>query len=366
MILQNVLLIKEVKLQQKNILIISPEPWEHIFVSKHHYATHLASLANKVFFLNPPSKISECNRTDHENLYLVFYKGFLKGLRYLPSFIQKVIIRNKFYKIQKLCQTKFDIIWSFDNSVFFDFSALPNEVYCISHIVDWNQDFEFKKASKTANLCLATTSFILEKQLKYNSNSHNIGHGFNYVLDKKTKFELKGKNKIKCGYAGNLDIQYIDWNLIESLLMEFPFVDFHFVGQWNSKANFPKIYEKQNFHYYGKIHSNNLPAFYKSVNILILVYLHEKYPEQLANPHKMMEYLASGVMILATWTEEYKKLAADRLILMIKSREDFIERFKNVIKDLEKWNDHQKTKARVSSAEKSNYKRQIIRIEKLL
>ena len=37
-------------LKDKSILIVSPEPWAHLFVSKHHYAVHLAQRGNKVFF----------------------------------------------------------------------------------------------------------------------------------------------------------------------------------------------------------------------------------------------------------------------------------------------------------------------------
>ena len=41
-------------LKDKVILIISPQPWYQLFVSKHHYAIELAKYGNTVYFLNPP------------------------------------------------------------------------------------------------------------------------------------------------------------------------------------------------------------------------------------------------------------------------------------------------------------------------
>lgn len=350
------------KFNNKNILIISPEPWSHIFVSKHHYATHLARCGNKVFFLNPPTKVYHCTETEYKNVFSVNYNGFIKGLRFLPNFIQKFLIRKKFKFLQKLCKIQFDIIWSFDNSVFYDFSALPSNVYFISHIVDWNQDFEFKKASLTADLCLSTSKYILEKQKIYNDNSHNIGHGFNEVKNISKPFFLKGNNSINCGYAGNLDIPYIDWEVVEQLVNDNPNVDFHFAGKWETIDRFTNIFSNSNFYFYDKLNANDLPSFYERMDTLILVYQYEKYPEQLANPHKMMEYLASGKMVISNWVEEYRTLN-EQLILMSKNGLELINCFKKVNSDFDYWNSTEKITLRKEIALKSNYINKIREIE---
>jgi hypothetical protein len=354
------------KLKNKNILLISPEPWNHIFVSKHHYATHLAARGNKVFFLNPPSNQEQVEKTEIENVFTVQYFGFIKGLRLFPKSFQKYFISQKFKQLQKLCKVKFDLVWSFDNSVFFDFSALPNEVYCISQIVDWNQNFQFSRASETADLCLASSNYILEKQKKYNLKSYKVGHGFNKIQNELSNIEVVGSNKVKCGYAGNLDIQYIDWNLVEKLLDNFPNVDFHFAGQWNSKNKFSNIFKKPNFYFYGRLEADSLPSFYKKMDLLALIYQYRKYPQQLANPHKMMEYLASGKMILATWTEEYFDLSSDNFIKMNKNTADFISTFKDVVHNLEYWNNDAMIKSRIDFANQNSYSKQIDKIEKYI
>ncbi len=357
---------KKIHLTSKNVLLISPEPWEHIFVSKHHYATHLANLGNKVFFLNPPLQENSCIPTDYSNVFSVHYNGFIKGLRFMPAMLRWFFIRQKFESLQKLCGVTFDIVWSFDNSVFFDFLALPDHVYKISHIVDLNQDFEFKRSTTTAHLCLASSKFILNKQKKLNFNSHNIGHGYKHVTEQKKPFELSKIHTINCGYAGNLDIRYIDWALVEVLLDKFHTVGFHFAGQWNKKAEFTHIFKKPNFHYYGKLETNALPSFYQQMNSLILVYQYEKHPEQLANPHKMLEYLASGKMVVGTWTSEYEQLAEEGSIKMAKNSDEFISTFEVVKNNLDEWNNKNRVKSRIDFATQNTYENQIERIEKLI
>lgn len=353
------------KFQNKNILLISPETWNHIFVSKHHYATHLAARGNKVFFLNPSSSLNKIEKTDFQNVFSVQYKGFIKGLRFMPTILQRHLIRQKFKQLQKLCEVKFQIIWSFDNSVFFDFSALPNEVICISHIVDLNQDFEFIKTTQTADICLSTTSFIEKKQKRFNCNSFNIGHGYNLTSEINEKIEISEGFKYRCGYAGNLDIQYIDWELIEKLLINFPEVGFYFAGNWERISIYDNILSKTNFFYLGKLSSQKLKAFYASMDLLLLVYKYQEFPEQLANPHKMLEYLGSGKMIAATWTEEYKNLH-EKEILMSKDNIEFINRFRMAIIDLSIWNSAEKVKNRIDLANDNTYFKQLEKIEKLL
>src|SRR5690606_30205807 len=155
-------------LRNKNILLISPEPWDHIFVSKHHYATHLGSRGNRVYFLGPPGGSESVAPTEYENVLEVKYRGFPKGLRFYPAALQRHFIRKKFHELERLCNIRFDVIWSFDNSVFFDFSALPEDVLTVSHIVDLNQNFQFVNASRTAQLCIGVSRSIVKRQKRHN------------------------------------------------------------------------------------------------------------------------------------------------------------------------------------------------------
>ncbi|HEY8511367.1 MAG TPA: hypothetical protein VIL31_05380, partial [Cyclobacteriaceae bacterium] len=103
-------------MRDKNILLISPEPWNHIKVSKHHYAICLGKRGNKVFFLNPPGKKQAVLPTPYSNVQSIHYEGFPKGLRFYPRFLQRHFIAKKFREVEAMCGGRIDIVWSFDNS----------------------------------------------------------------------------------------------------------------------------------------------------------------------------------------------------------------------------------------------------------
>jgi len=41
-------------LRNKKVLVLSPQSWGKMRISKHHYALKLAALGNEVCFVNPP------------------------------------------------------------------------------------------------------------------------------------------------------------------------------------------------------------------------------------------------------------------------------------------------------------------------
>lgn len=65
-------------LTNKNILIISPDKWSELYISKHHYARYL-SKNNTIWFLNAignyklEKKIS-IQKHNNYNIYIIDYK----------------------------------------------------------------------------------------------------------------------------------------------------------------------------------------------------------------------------------------------------------------------------------------------------
>jgi glycosyltransferase involved in cell wall biosynthesis len=356
--------------RDKTILIISPESWNHIFVSKHHYATHLGVLGNRVFFLNPPAEKFEVSETGFKNVRSVTYPGFLPGLRFLPSFVQKYFIRKRFQQIQNLCSAKFDVVWSFDNSVFFDFSSLPDEVVTISHIVDLNQNFQTEKAAASADFCLCTTEYVLDRLKQYNPRVFKINHGFNSIQSFSQEVKLPGTAKIKALYSGNLAMPFIDWQLIETLVNRNQTIDFVFVGP-NADAPLAshdqsqarnKMRQSGNCFFIGSKPASELVGYLKAADVLLVAYQEKHHIDQ-ANPHKMMEYLGSGKMVIATFTSEYRQVAEAGLIIMTDSNQDFPRVFEKAISEVDIWNAEGKTNARVAFALENSYYKHIERIE---
>ena len=361
------------ELRNKNILLVSPEPWDHLFVSKHHYAVHLGRQGCKVFFLNPPTTKNNIQETEYANVWEVNYTGFPRGLRFFPAFVQRVFIKRKFKQLQDICLLNFDVVWSFDNSVFFDFDALPENVFKISHIVDLNQDFQTGKAAYTADVCFCTTDFIKDRLSRYNKAVYKINHGLS-LKKQEDSFTLPGRSTIKAMYMGNLAMQYLDWRSLSQLTLENPEVDFIFVGsgkdELSEEANEFHIYKKnmcqhENAFFCDKVPSEYIYAYLSEADVLLVAY-QEKYHKDQANPHKMMEYLGSGKMIVCTYTAEYEALAKQGLILMSNKNNEFPHLFKSVVHSLAEWNSNEKQKARQAFALENTYDKQIEKISALI
>lgn len=350
----------------KNILLISPEPWDHIFVSKHHYATHLANRGNKVFFLGPPSNKYSINKTVFKNLWHLDYKGFPKGLRFYPRFLQKRFIRVVFLKLQKVADLKFDLIWSFDNSVFFDFSALSELTYKISHIVDLNQDFQTAKAANTANLCIGVIPQIVKRLKQYNRNTILVSHGFAVTKETHSK-TLPGKNKIKALYAGNMAMPYIDWDILFESIKHSGEIDFIFLGSnlLAAKKKLAQLTSAENVFFLEPVPATELPSYLISSDILILAYTQE-YFSNYASPHKMLQYLASGKIILSSSIRQYSQLAKYGLIFIANNSQEFVDSLQTISKNIDKHNSNSNMEKRRKYVIGETYDDKIDLIESLL
>jgi hypothetical protein len=86
----------------------------------------------------------------------------------------------------------------------------------------------------------------------------------------------------------------------------------------------------------------------------------EEYKEQLANSHKIMEYLASGKVTVATYTDEYKDKR--ELLEMVDSSDAYLERFDEVVKHLDVYNAKEKQKMRRDFAKEHSYEKQLEKI----
>lgn len=345
------------KFSGKNILLISPESWDHIFVSKHHYAIEL-SRCNNVFFLNPPGKGGlRVRSTGYENIFSVDYNGFLKGLRFLPAFFQRQAFRWVYRRIERAVKCKFDCVWSFDNSVFFDWRFLPGNVLKICHIVDSSQNFQFRSAASSADICFGVSENIVARLKRFNPKSYLVQHGL-AVPAKVEDCVLPGSNQLKAVYAGNLKSVYLDHGTVQELVERFPFVDFIFIGpggeEWIRRSNvyvIPRVNKEVMFGYLEK------------GDVLLLLYNYKAFPEQLTNAHKILEYLYTGKVIVASYFSDYSE---SNLIELTSSREELIKTFSRVLDNLEDLNSKASMDARRNYALKNTYHMRVQEVESLI
>lgn len=352
------------RITNKRILLVSPEPWSRLSVSKHHYAIHLASRGNKVFFLNPPSSKFEISDAHDSGVKVLDYRGFPKGLKYFPRFIIGWFTNDVFRKLERLAHERFDILWSFDNSVFYQMDALPEKILCISHIVDLNMDFQTSIAAQTASICFCNSGAIKSRLDRFTDKAYFVNHGFFLPTREDPEYiKVETKAAIKVGYAGNLDIQYLDWKMIKEVADSHPDIDFFFAGTMSAQKVKNLFGESENMHHVGILPAQVIQSFYDQMDVLILAYLADEYQDQLANPHKVLEYLYSGKPLVASFTQEYK---GKELMYMSDKNAEWPSLFDYVINNLAECSSKELTDKRKNYALENTYDKQIDRIEKLL
>src|SRR5579871_1976952 len=173
----------------KTILLISPQLWGNMFISKHHYAIELAKRGNTVFFLNPPDnhKFSLSGKSkrikieqskEHADLYLIshqLYFPYLLKFHIKPVF--DLLMKKHVGDILKSIKKKVDIIWSFDLGNLYLLDFFGRKPYKIFHPVDEPMDTNAIASAKGSDIIFSVTNEILEKYTAFDVPKHFINHG---------------------------------------------------------------------------------------------------------------------------------------------------------------------------------------------
>ena len=165
-------------LKNKTILIISPQSWGTMFLSKHHYALELARQGNLVYFLNPPEtrpsrsgKVRVENSAEHDNLRLIFHSlSFPYDLKFrftrLFHFLMRRHVRKLLHVVESLPEgmhRPIDIVWSFDLGWLYPFSMFHHSSLKIFHPVDEPLNNTAIRSAEGADILFSVTREILEK-----------------------------------------------------------------------------------------------------------------------------------------------------------------------------------------------------------
>ncbi|MDP3884874.1 glycosyltransferase [Hydrogenophaga sp.] len=355
-----------------NILIISPEHWSGLELSKHHYAKTLAFAGFRVFFLNPPDdslgSISVSPICDMPGVFSVSSPKVVIGLRFLPQYFRQFLEKRWIQKLEAQLDTRINVVWLFENSRFFDMGFAGDRLK-IYHQVDLNQDLHPDRAAHTADICFCTSDGIRGSLLPHNPLVYKIHHGTALPAQpialteaQNTNYAFHGQNAC---YVGNLDMVYLDAELLAKVVQTYPTVRFHFIGGYSSQGHLHQLTAScPNVVWWGKVPSALIPAILERADIVLCTYKAAQYREQLASPHKFMEYLASGKTIVATYTEEYKDKR--HLLEMVDDASDYVSTVGRVLADLPEYNSPARQAQRVAFALAHSYPKQLDKILSIL
>lgn len=354
------------------VLLISPEPWDGHFVSKHHYARELVRRGHKVLFHGPPVTTGpirlEPVAEAQGDLSVLHAPRVVPGLRFLPGSLRRAMDARWLRQVERLAGATVDVVWNFENSRFFDmgFAGQRLKIY---QQVDLNQNFHPDTAAATADLVIALSAPIAQRLKSAAPELIRLTHG--HAAHPPTgclpegvaaSFSTAPPNVVM---VGNLDIVYLDVPLLAQLVAAHPEVRFHFIGTCSTASKLhAATTAAANVVFWGRQPAHNLPGFLERADILLIAYLADQHLEQLANPHKMMEYLASGRCVLATRTLDYED--QPDLIEIATDRADYARRFAAITAEPSIWNSPERVARRRAFAADNTYPRQIDRIAQAL
>tara|TARA_B100001964_G_scaffold243915_1_gene323429 strand:- start:874 stop:1998 length:1125 start_codon:yes stop_codon:yes gene_type:complete len=362
----------------KSILIISPERWGILKVSKHHYSSALAKRGNKVFFLNPPllsNSLSIDIQDVEKNLKTIDYRPLFRGSNRLPIVFRKIFHKILANKIINSIDLSIDIVWSFDPSSFQYMSAFGAQLN-IFHPVDVHRPRFERAIARNADLIIATSINILERYKGVNKPKLKINHGIaDYFLETKKlkKSFINSPNKVNVGLIGNLHYSFLDCETLIHILKNNYGVDFYFIGP-TGKSNLSNSLRNEQFVSYlklatnafllGSILSEDLPSYLREFDLFLICYTGDKNKAEMANPHKILEYLSTGKPVVSHYIDEYRDHRD--IICMADDNKALPGLFSLVSKNLRNYNSSELIDKRKNIAKDNTYSLQIDRIEKFL
>jgi len=353
------------KLVDKKILIISPDDWGFLSLSKHYYAKELAK-NNDVYFLNPKENEYKSD-FESSNVTVITDYRTIPGISKLPLKFANSLMKLEVSSILKRIDGhEIDIVWSFDTSRLFNLKLFTAK-FSISHIVDYTENFNFESLNQSADLCLSVVECVCDRMKLYNRNVFKIDHGCSSIVTA-DEIEFEIKERSHGVYVGNLNIKYIDWEAIFMLAYERSDIDFYFYGPLDEKYHLENVYyykvlELNNVIFKGVIPSDEVKEVLAKASFCLVCYLYKEFGRQLDNSHKIMQYLGSGKPIFSSYTYEYRN---KNLLCMYNDTTDLITKFNRFISDDSDYFKETRVSERLKYASENTYAMQIVKIESII
>jgi hypothetical protein len=376
-------------LKNKTILVISPQSWGKMFVSKHHYAIELAKRGNDVYFLNPPdqeaserkSYIEIIESGICENLWLINHKlSFPYNIKFHALPVFHLLMKYHVKKILKCIDKPVDILWSFDLGNIYPLRFFGSTLYKIFHPVDEPMDRIAIDSAKGSDIIFSVTKEILDKYTQFSAPKYFINHGISDDFLLPVDINKPPGNPVRIGFAGNLLRVDIDRTVTLEIIIQNPNIIFECWGSYASAQSniggggdegttqfIAALMAQKNVILHGAVSSNELAKAIHRVDGLLICYDVKKDQSKGTNYHKVMEYISTGKVIVSNNVTTYQ--GQPDLVRMVVSRENNKELphlFKDTINRLSEFNAPAMQQKRIEYAAQNTYANQLIRIEKII
>ncbi|HVF80450.1 MAG TPA: hypothetical protein VM884_00870 [Flavisolibacter sp.] len=376
----------------KNYLLISPQPWGKMFLSKHNYAIELAKGGNTVYFLNPPTykkslaSISIKVEQELPNVYVINYTLAMAVhiMRFKSRPAYDFIIRKSLIsRLNGLAA--FDEIWCFEPNIFSSFRPFAAKKKLL-FLVDQYDNKTLKKLAESADGIATISTLILDFFNFTDKPKLLLNHGLNDTFASLAKAKLtngftSGVNQpVKAAYVGNLlQGNRVDYETLQTIITQNSNVEFHFYGPYEEKDNtlgstlsagmqsfieFLKVSGNVKLH--GVIAQQQMAAQMHSVDVFLTCYNYLTDYNRSSNCHKIIEYLSTGKAVVANRIMTYEKTTGLLEMPAEFTNENLPSLFRKVVESLDRFNSPDKQKARMEFALENTYKKHIATISRFI
>jgi len=365
----------------KKAIVISPQLWGKMFISKHHYAVELSKLGYEVFFVNPPKENKlggipqiKIESTEYNNLLTVnhtlFFSNYLKF--HLPFLHHILIFVQRRLLLKKIGEP--DLIMSFDLTNNFPLKGLVcKKIFFAADEPRIEQNFV---SARNADLIVSVSQHILDLYEKHFPKTKKllINHGLSEEFLNIPKKLPKKYSGINIGLSGNFLFKDIDYPVLLQIILENPGVKFHFYGNHSIESNIGADSSKKNIEYLTQIKRNSNCTFHgilgknelalelNQMDGFLICYDPKKGQSSGSNSHKILEFLSTGKVIFSSYFSFYKGTS---LFMMNNSRDDnslLVKLLHEGISDLNQINNIHLREVRMVFSKENSYEQNLVKI----
>ncbi len=367
-------------IQNKTIIILSQQDWGDMYISKHHYALALSQAGNLVYFVNGPhiDNLSKgeviISETEHPNLFVINHRlSFSLLLKYKFNYLYSFLIRKHISNIVKAVQRKVDYIWSFDLSDTLPLRFFPNDIKKVFIPVDELSEESAGKAAIGAEAIFSVTHEILAKFRQYKVPKVFLNHGVAaHFINDEVQYHVN--KPIHIALSGNFLRPDIDWHTLLQIVNENKELVFHFYGSVSAgnanlgnenaveaERQINELRKNENIILHGQTQTQQLASELKKADCFLICYDINKDQSGGTNYHKVLEYLATGNVVIANNITTY---SGSGLVEMPEERDNHTlpALFKKVVANITQYNTQEQRIKRIEYAKQHLYTEQIKKI----
>lgn len=361
--------------EKRRVLLISPQPWSEMHVSKHHYAIELAAGGHDVFFAGPsrfggPADLTiRPKDTGFGEIKLVQWRATrLYRAKFHCRLLFDWAMRAQARRISSALGP-LDLVWDFDNSYnFMDLNAFRAPA-TIAHFVDTPGRLAAPN-DKKADLvvCVGRPYADMIQREDIAVLPHGLGRAFDEVTQLRSDEQGSSGKTPTAVFIGNLNSSAFDAELLERLVEEFPDTHFLMIGSVSFDpsarcgAKLAQLKGRSNIEFTGPLDKASLIERCLSADVLLTLYTQQETIDGAVASHKSLEYLALGLAHVSTPAlatspgDEYTHFSPSS------EHSDYIATFRNALENISVLNAGDMMAKRRQTASQNTYKRRLAEI----